>query len=755
MAREITFEDISFQNFLSFGNQLFTVKLNEPGITVIIGENLDVAEDERNGVGKSAIIDALAYCLFGSAIRDLPNAELTNWNTKKRMLVIVHFSTEGFQYRVERGENPGFLRLFKRPIGTTESWTTQNEQGDYIYDISRTKPETTKKIVDVLGFDLKLFEIIALNSSQSKSFFDQKEDKRREIIELLCGFTVLSARAEYLKDPIRKEANKKLVALESAFEATRQANARIQKEIDRLEEQSIEWEKQIARDRLQARTLMERLAKIDFDAEIEKIKTKKEVEQKLLAAQTARSAAQAEFVSLTKQADAWTRAHQGRLKAIQDEIAVIANTNPEEDAKIIILRSDHAAKQTGIETRWAKAQSGLKEVEARLKASETLFNTAVQTQMRLEGERDAMEGNTCPTCGQTWTDHADRIAHLNEEITKAFAVVTAHKADVDREREVLPIAQKHAAETKAELAEYDRATAALPPHPKAFLTLADALSAKARLVELHGRVDSINAETNPYISNIEAAKATYDLAEAEYVALGNLSTEADLMPTAYPTVEQAIAARTQYDGAVQAVREYDTAVNPYTESIQRLKTEAQKRINDQEIRDLKKKIEHYNFLIEMLTSKDSFLRQQILMRWIPKMNERMRYYMDRLEHPYVVEFQPDMTASIFTRSGKPAKYAGTSRGQQTRIWLSTNWTFHDVFEMLHTRINILFIDELLDNGMSERGAERCYEIVDDLAHRRGKSIFIITHRQDLADRAENVLRVQMQYENAKIVQGNA
>ena len=82
-----------------------------------------------------------------------------------------------------------------------------------------------------------------------------------------------------------------------------------------------------------------------------------------------------------------------------------------------------------------------------------------------------------------------------------------------------------------------------------------------------------------------------------------------------------------------------------------------------------------------------------------------------------------------------------SRGEMNRVILSLSWAFRDVWENLYCPINVLFIDELLDNGTDAVGMENSLGILKDMSRRRQKSIWLVSHKDELVSRVGSVLKV--------------
>jgi DNA repair exonuclease SbcCD ATPase subunit len=108
--------------------------------------------------------------------------------------------------------------------------------------------------------------------------------------------------------------------------------------------------------------------------------------------------------------------------------------------------------------------------------------------------------------------------------------------------------------------------------------------------------------------------------------------------------------------------------------------------------------------------------------------------------PHTVKFQNDLSVEI-SELGRELDYGNLSRGEGTRLTLSMSFAFRDVFESLYTPINTLFVDELLDNGLDTAGVEKGVVLLKDLSRRRGKSVWLVSHRDELVSRVHSVLKV--------------
>jgi DNA repair exonuclease SbcCD ATPase subunit len=141
-----------------------------------------------------------------------------------------------------------------------------------------------------------------------------------------------------------------------------------------------------------------------------------------------------------------------------------------------------------------------------------------------------------------------------------------------------------------------------------------------------------------------------------------------------------------------------------------------------------------------LTNKDSFIRKKIIDQNLNYLNKRLDYYIGKMGLPHQVKFLNDLNVEI-TQLGQDLDFDNLSRGERNRLILSLSWAFRDVWENLYQHINLLFIDELIDAGMDSAGVEAGLAVLKKMARERNKNIYLISHKDELIGRVNNVLRV--------------
>ena len=157
----ITFRKIRWKNFLSTGNLFTEVDLTTSGTTLIVGEN---------GAGKSTILDALTFSLFGKTFRSINKPQLVNTITRKELVVELEFSIQSNHYKIVRGIKPNVFEVYCNNNLLNQS----AEMKDY--------QEVLEK--NILKINYKSFcQVVVLGSASFVPFMQLPAAQRRAIIE--------------------------------------------------------------------------------------------------------------------------------------------------------------------------------------------------------------------------------------------------------------------------------------------------------------------------------------------------------------------------------------------------------------------------------------------------------------------------------------------------------------------------------------------------------------------------------------------
>ncbi len=177
----ILFEKIRWKNFLSTGNQYINLDFTGKDTTLIIG---------TNGAGKSTVLDALTFGLFGKPFRRINKPQLVNSTNEKDCKVEVEFSIGDTEWKVFRGIKPNIFEIYRNDTLLDQS-ANANDQQKWLEQ-------------NVLKMNYKSFtQIVILGSSTFVPFMQLTSSHRREVIEDLLDIKIFSSMNSLIKDKIR------------------------------------------------------------------------------------------------------------------------------------------------------------------------------------------------------------------------------------------------------------------------------------------------------------------------------------------------------------------------------------------------------------------------------------------------------------------------------------------------------------------------------------------------------------------------
>ena len=177
----ILFEKIRWKNFLSTGNQFTEVELNKNSTTLIVG---------NNGAGKSTILDALCFVLFGKAFRKINKPQLINTTNEKDCLVEIELKIGSTDWMIRRGIKPNIFEIYRNGSVLDQSSSAIDQQ-KYLEQ-------------SILKMNYKSFtQIVILGSSNFVPFMQLSAASRREVIEDLLDIKIFSSMNVIIKEKIR------------------------------------------------------------------------------------------------------------------------------------------------------------------------------------------------------------------------------------------------------------------------------------------------------------------------------------------------------------------------------------------------------------------------------------------------------------------------------------------------------------------------------------------------------------------------
>ena len=665
---------------MSVGAATQGIDFDRSDLTLVLGENLDLGGDgSRNGTGKTTIINALSYALYGQALSNIRKDNLVNKTNGRNMLVSLDFVINGQEYKIERGRKPNVLKFY---VNNEAQVSTDEAQGD-----SR---ETQDAIERVMNMSHDMFKHVLALNTYTEPFLSLKANEQRTIIEQLLGITLLSERADAIKE-LNKQTKDAIQAEEFRIRAVQEANKRIEEQIESLRRRQVLWQKKYDSDLAYLVGQYDDLAKIDIEIEL--------LAHKDLALWSARKQQQDAYSALISRQTSWKQKQEKDISELEATYNKLSHIDVTAELQ---AHTDLAAYN-----QRAKDIADLEKFIARCVADEKKENAQIE---KLKVEIAELRNHKCYACGQDFhdTNHESVLATkekaLQEAALQALSTNTQWIENTDALGKLGELGTKPTTHYK---------------------TQTEAIRHSSELENIQHKIDAKRAETDPYAEQL-----------AEYTPV-----EVGTQPvTHYDTETQAIEHRSRVNTLLSQISTKGEEKDPYTEQITDMQQQALQAVSYDALNDLTRLQEHQDFLLKLLTSKDSFVRKKIIDQNLSYLNQRLTHYLDRIGLPHTVIFQNDLTVSI-EELGRELDFDNLSRGERTRLILSMSWAFRDVWESLYSPINLLFIDELIDNGLDTQGVENALALLKKMSRERHKSIWLVSHRDELAGRVENILKV--------------
>ena len=246
-----------------------------------------------------------------------------------------------------------------------------------------------------------------------------------------------------------------------------------------------------------------------------------------------------------------------------------------------------------------------------------------------------------------------------------------------------------------------------------------------QLVVLDSQIQPLQGEIDRHTADIEALQS----------AIADIPVPAPF----YKSLEEAYNHRNTVANLRQEIHRLEQETNPYLAQRDSLNTTMQT-VDHNTLNELAGQKEHEEFLLKLLTNKDSFIRKKIIDQNLTYLNVRLQDYLTKLGLPHQVRFQNDLNVEI-SLLGQDLDFDNLSRGERTRLILGLSWSFRDIWENNNQPINLIFVDELLDQGLDQMGLEKSVEVLKGISRDRHKNVLLISHRDELISRVSNVLTV--------------
>lgn len=742
----IHFNYLKIKNFLSFGNKETEYHFEHGKITNVKGRNLDIEigkeNGSSNGSGKSSIYQAIVYAVYGKGINEIKQDEFINITNGKGMSVELSLKSDGKEIRIVRTRKPNSVQLFV---------DGEDQTRDSISN-------TSELIEEFIGVNYDTFVLSFLMTTAVQPLLARKPSEQRNFMEDLLGMNTLSARADKVKR-IRDDAQIELKLIEKDIDHADEFNQREQELFDSNKEK---FEKYKKNKTLRLESLNESLKNNEWV--IEKEDEVRDVFSQLEASEENLSSARKKLSDL-KKAISEENGEISNIKLKINELSSSSDTIKSKlaDEKAGLKQAKDSYKKASndlaslegdvsVVEEVADLVESIEKLEKNKKSLEEVIEKRKTEIEKLSSELEHLRDESCPYCKQQWNN--DELKSKIEETTQTLSGMV--DSDEDTRIELTNI--KHAIETDASsLDGYD------DKYINGAEDILDQYDAKKR------EVSQLEADIKRHTDNTERFEESLKYAEAQQCEIPSMEGAVDdhkktlaelegslegIDKAASDALDDAMKKRKQaentgFDSIVQFERKLNE-VNGTRNELESLKKEenphddpAKNPPNLRDIDDLKKKeqgyveeVKHCKYLIKLLTDSKSFIRRNIIGRYIPYLNKMINTYADRLDSPHICEIENDLSVKIeYMR--KPVSYHSLSAGERLKLDVGVSMALRDLMAMIGVKSGFLMVDELFDSALDTQSKRNVFKLIKE----RFETVMLVSHSGEFDDKCDSKITV--------------
>lgn len=544
---------------------------------------------------------------------------------------------------------------------------------------------------------VQLFENgVDITPASVKAFNDKIEELVGMSYNLFCQIVLFSGNARPFLDMSVGEQRSLIEELFKITMLTNKANA--------LKKQASETNKQI--DLLKVLIKQQELQNEGYHKRCE------EAQKRVTRWETERDQA---VVTLENQLNAIKNFDFDAEETFHNEIARLEKLKTELNSELTVLNADYQAKLKENPSGHAAMTILKSEVESKKKEKpegqveydkvDREITQLEKDQKKLLDEMKHLKEAKCPYCLQDYAAAMQKLQELTEKESNVAGEITARlnklleiqaKIDADKERITMELAD-------LEL-KYDDACARVENEMEEI---------EKAITESKKLVDAKKLEVAAAVEELNGIKAVIN----------------------YKTLNDALKEKQSVATIEKQIEVLKAETNPHLSAVQDLLAEGEIKIDYKALDDLVNLETHQKFLVKLLTDKNSYVRKNLISTTTPFLNKRIGYYVERLNLPHVVLFQPDMTCEI-SQLGRQLDHGNLSNGEKKRLNLAICLAFRDVLTYLHSRVNVLFTDEVDGGSLDSNCVDMLIQLMKKKAWDDDISIYVISHRPEFEGRCD-------------------
>lgn len=744
------------RNFLSYGNKKSGLDLTFTKPTLITGINHDSSiggQTDSNGAGKTTILNAIAFCLYDKTISKIEKNNLINFINKKNLEVTIDFEHDSKYYRIIRFRKCKELGGDGVKILVSDTECFSNFEDKTPDSISNSNAAIEK----LIGLPFEIFSRLVVFSASYDPFLNlpktstTNKANQTSIIEELFGYTEIAEKAEKLRSNLN-ENKKELTYLKKLYEASKTSEASISDRLVSTLEISDKWEDDKKNNIKILNSAIDSFNEKVINNEIKKCqdnetdnavynKSLSELSQQKLKLKnelTTLNSALSNFEN-------WELNHGQEIETLKHKIKLSKVYENIEN----LINSKNNLKEL---------KSSINQIEGNIKNYDLKKSNMFKEKDEIEKSIDQLKSNKCPTCKQHYND--------NKQVLNEFIVKLANiEQEIDN---ILDETKKCNSQINTLQNDYDRTVKDIEnSYPGIKDDSIESLKLKSKHYnDLIITLKNKENETNPYKSSIDlnsqkvAEGLNSQIIELEEKISKLVENIEEIKHSKYNQSYKIdlIKEIEQFNFAKNNIQNEKEKQNPYISIVLGLNSdldkasETTKELSDK-INSIEKTVTHEDFLLKLLTKKESFIRQALLNKRLPYLNERLSYYLDKMGLPHSVRFNNNLEVEVSQFSTK-IEHENLSTGQKARINLALAFAFRDVLQQRFNSINFCVLDECLDVGLGNTGVQLAAKMIKRIATENKLSMFVISHRDEISTMFDSQLLVELKNGFSEFTKGD-
>lgn len=679
------------QNFMSI--QQVTLNLDNRGMTLILGENLDNQDFDNNGAGKSTLTEALTYVLYGKTLRGLKGDDIVNKTSKRNCKVMLDLvDDDGTQYRISRyrkhKDNGNKFFLFRNGKDITP----------------KSESDFTQAITDILNMDFLTFTSSILYSAQSFKFTTATDAEMKNAFDTMLGLDMYSSCQEEAKEEL-KQLNYQKQTLNTKLSS-------IQQQIDGLREQ-LETYKQ-----LQNEYETEKEGELDdLSAEIENKKSElSQCTERLEQIKNDLETIEDEVAEKEKALKDAEKALES-LDEIKDGIADCKDELRDNEKLIDKANSQVSSLQCDIQ-RDEKAMS-----KCDVKIG--------QLQDKIEESKSTV-GTPCPVCGNAITE--DSIESVVEQYTSEIKALESEKAEY----------QESIHRNRTKIVTYEGQIQELD---NVIVEIKEDLSVLETALEKGSKYSKEERRCRAELDEVNSKSMRLNLTHK------NLQAEEDRLTLDITNLDRKYKKKQEEENPYsQLIEETQRKIFGLDESCEKDKESLLLLEKDERV--LQFWVQGFsNSGIKSLLLDDitPFLNRRAN-KYLRKLSsDHMEIRFSTQTTLKSGEKREKFTIEVVNNDGGNT-YISNSSGEKRRIDIAVNLALQDLIAARSSKkLNIAFFDEVFDT-LDATGVEKVVDLLQDMAKEKS-SLFVITHNNDLKSLFTNSIKIVKQNGYSTLVEG--